>query len=64
MTETKDGDGSVYVHYVRAHHSCGVEDFGSLPLPAVAARQAKAEKLYMSLSIEKNWTDILQRVAQ
>ena len=39
------GDGSVHVHYVSAHnHSYGVEDLGSLSLPA-AAWQALADKL-------------------
>ena len=45
MTASKGGDGSVHVHYVSAHnHSYGVEDLGSLSLPA-AAWQALADKL-------------------
>ena len=46
MTASKDhGEGSVHVHYVSAHnHSYGVEDLGSLSLPA-AAWQALADKL-------------------
>ena len=45
ITASKGGDGSVHVQDVSAHnHSYGVEDLGSLSLPA-AAWQALADKL-------------------
>ena len=46
MTTSKGGDGSVHVPSVH-NHSYGVEDLGSLSLPAAAAaaQQALADKL-------------------